>query len=355
MRLLCVTSTIALSFFVSSGSFGAEDASGVIPGADGVLLDISEVAAEVKAAIPEATAEPVGELLEIVAAPVPANADSPVEAAAPKGPTAEAVASEVTVSESTAPESQLTSPAVEPAREEVTEEVNSAVEEVDDAVQGVPVEIPDQMPVVEEVSASDAGADAATGDGDDSAFRAIVDAMRPSGNVDSLENDRLTLYISEKVISPQFERDAKRLGLEKSRMHVGFLVSEERDTVLQAGLSVDSSFAKSLRLSFGTRAYIALLGVENADTFATAFGAEAAYKLPFEALALEFGASFYYAPDILTFGSGDRVIDTQVGVALPFRPQLSLFGGVRFLQVDTRPEDREIDNRAHLGVRWDFQ
>ncbi len=185
-------------------------------------------------------------------------------------------------------------------------------------------------------------------------IRTIVDAMRPSDQTPPLDNDRFSLYLSDEVLFAQFERSGKRYGLDRSRVHLGFLHSEERDSVFQTGLSIDASFTKSFRLSFGTRAYVALLNLENMDAFAAALGAETAYKLPFKALPLEFGASFYYAPDVLTFGAGDRTLDAQVDVTLPVRSQFSVFGGFRFLQVDTRPDDREIDNRVHLGVRWDF-
>lgn len=188
----------------------------------------------------------------------------------------------------------------------------------------------------------------------DSKFKAIVEAMSPEEPVPALENDRFSLYLSDAVAFAQYERTAEPFDLEHGRIHIASLYSEERDTVLHTGIALDTSLTESLRLSFGTRAYVALLSLENMDALAAAIGAEAAYRLPFKALPLEFGASLYYAPDVLTFGAGDRVVDTQIDVSLPFRKQSSLFAGVRYLQVDTRPADREIDNRVHLGIRWDF-
>ena len=154
-----------------------------------------------------------------------------------------------------------------------------------------------------------------------------------------------------------YERNASERfeSIDEGRLHLGLLYGEARDTVFQGGLAVDTSLTDLFRLSVGGRGYVGLLGDENEDTIAAALGAEAAYILPFEKLPLEFGASIYYAPDILTFGTSDRVIDTRFGVALPVRPQLSVFTGARFLQFDTRPGDEEVDNRIHLGVRWDFK
>lgn len=184
-------------------------------------------------------------------------------------------------------------------------------------------------------------------------FSSIVDAVSPEGEVPALNNDRFSMYLSDKVLFAQREEKSKRL--DRARTHFGILLSEERDTVLQGGLAVDTSFSKSFRLSFGARTYVALLEAENTDIVAAAVGAETAYKLPFKKLPLEFGASTYYAPDVLTFGAGDRVFDTQFDITLPVRDQLSVFGGVRYLSFDTRPDDREVDNQTHLGLRWDFK
>jgi len=180
----------------------------------------------------------------------------------------------------------------------------------------------------------------------------VVSAFNPKETVPALSNDRLSLYLSQKVVFGQYERALKRF--DNARGHLGLLVSEERDTVIQGGLALDTSLTESFRLSVGARGYGALLELENSDVFSAAIGAETAYKLPFNALPLELGASFYIAPDILTFGAADQTIDTQIDVTLPVRSQLSVFGGVRFLQFDTRPGDQEVDNRVHFGLRWDF-
>ena len=188
----------------------------------------------------------------------------------------------------------------------------------------------------------------------DAAFKAVVAAMKPRAPVGPLTSKRVNLYISEKVLSAKYERPADMLKVKNGRVHAAGIYSETRDLVVHGGLAVDSDLTQAVRLSFGTRAYIALLEAENDDVFATALGLEAAYNLPFQKLPLELAASFYYAPDILTFGAADRAVDAQVDVAFPLRPNSALFAGARYLQADTTPEDREVDNRLHMGIRWDF-
>lgn len=204
-------------------------------------------------------------------------------------------------------------------------------------------------------AAAAAGAKAAAaGEAASKLWGNVVDAMTPEETVPPLANDRFELYLSEKVAFANYERTAERFNLDNGRMHVAFLHSEERDSIFQGGLALDTPLSKTFRLSFGSRAYVGVLSEENDDTFAAAMGAEAAYKLPFKSLPLEFGASIYYAPDILTFGVADRLVDTRFGVALPVRSQMSLFTGLRYLTLDTRPGNEQVDNRVHLGIRWDF-
>lgn len=187
-------------------------------------------------------------------------------------------------------------------------------------------------------------------------LESIASVMRPEAQVPPLDNDRLTFYLSDEVLFGQFERNAARYDFENARINLGFLFAEEQDIVFQGGLALDapSELVSSIRLSFGVRLYGILLDEENNDSFAGAVGVEAAYTLPFSGFPLEIAGSFYYAPDVFTFGEGDRAVDAQIDLIFPFRPQLSLFIGGRFLQLDTTPGDAEIDNRVHVGFRWDI-
>lgn len=174
----------------------------------------------------------------------------------------------------------------------------------------------------------------------------------------SLESDdkRMDLYVSDKVGSLEYERSGSIFDLDNSRVNAGFLFSEERDTVFSGGVMFDSDkeLLPGVRLSFGTRGYVALLGVENADVFGVALGAEAEFLVPLEALPLRLSASYFYAPDVLAFGDADRIFDWDINVGLQIRESVMVYTGVRYLQMDTRPGKREVDDRLHVGVRWNL-
>lgn len=168
------------------------------------------------------------------------------------------------------------------------------------------------------------------------------------------DDRRLNLYFSDKVGSLKYERSSSVINIDSGRVNAGFLFSEERDTVFSSSvmLDSDSGLLSGVRLSFGGRGYVALLGVENADVFGVALGVEAEFIVPVKALPLRLSASYFYAPDVLAFGDADRIFDWDVNVGLQIRDSVMVYTGVRYLQMDTRPGKREVDDRLHVGVRW---
>lgn len=282
----------------------------------------------------------VSETIQVVGETSPADTET-VETATDNvtGSTMESVTETAEVADEAAED--LLSTTEQAAPEAAVESAEEAVKEVADQV--TPMPAPEAKPPVVESPK------------EPSAIESIARAMKPETPLEPLKDRRFTAYISEKVFFTQVEQGVTKGKLENSRLHLATLYSEERDIVLQGGISLDSTWSKTLRLSFGARAYIALLGEENEDTFAAAVGTEAAYRIPFKAAPLEFSASLYYAPDIMTFGVGDRALDAKVQLAIPFRKNSALFTGIRYFQVDTQPEDREVDNRLHVGFRWNFE
>ena len=173
-----------------------------------------------------------------------------------------------------------------------------------------------------------------------------------------LESGRtITVYASDDAFRAEYETDAERLNIDDARFAGGFLLSEERDNVFSATTLLDTfpGLVPDVRLSFGARAYVALLGVENRDVFGLGLGVQGAYELPVDFLPLQLGSEFFYTPDALAFGQSDRIVDWNIDVGLAVRENISAFVGFRFLQFDTRPGDRDVEDDIHVGVRWAFE
>lgn len=190
---------------------------------------------------------------------------------------------------------------------------------------------------------------------DNSAVAAATAQRSANGSGDPVAGHRvIQFYTSDKSAELTYDKLGPAFGLNSSRASAGFLFNEERDNVLTGTLMYDVAWvtAPSLRLSFGTRAYAGLLSIENADVFGIAAILEAAYTLPLKQFPLALTAGVGYAPDILTFGQADRIIDWHVRAGLPLTKSVDAFAGLRFLQFDTRPGDRELDDQIHIGIRW---
>lgn len=170
-------------------------------------------------------------------------------------------------------------------------------------------------------------------------------------------NNAVSFYFSDKVAEFTYERMSSPLDLENSRSSAGILISEKRDNVLFAQMLIDTTPAAvdGLTLSFGGKMIAGLLAPENTDVIGFALSTGMAYTLPVETLPLTLDAGISYAPDVTTFGQSDRIIDMHGRVRFPLSPSISGFFGLRYLQFDTRPGDREIDKRIHAGFRWELR
>ncbi|MBX2825150.1 MAG: YfaZ family protein [Gammaproteobacteria bacterium] len=167
----------------------------------------------------------------------------------------------------------------------------------------------------------------------------------------------IDVYASDKAAQLKLQGDGATLNLTDARLTIGFLFNEERDNIFTGGIALDAEpeFLPGLTLSLGGRAYAGLLGIENADVIGISMGLEASFDPMLDTLPLIFNGSVYYAPDILTFGQSDRIIDWQVDAALQLRESLTGYVGLRYLEFDTRPGEREVDDNVHAGLRWHFQ
>ncbi len=180
-------------------------------------------------------------------------------------------------------------------------------------------------------------------------------ALTPSQAVPTLIHDRASGYVSDKAFSLNYVRSTEKYGVGQGRIDAGFLFTEERDIAFQLGFAIDTSFLTNVRLSFGARGYLILLGSENDDAFSLGLGVEGAYQLPIRRLPLTLAASLYFAPDVTTFGTGERLFDGNIDVILPVRSNFDVFVGFRFFRLDLRPGDRDLDDEIHAGLRYTFR
>ena len=89
------------------------------------------------------------------------------------------------------------------------------------------------------------------------------------------------------------------------------------------------------------------------DVFSVAVGAEIRYELlRRQGIAVTLQGA--YAPDILTFGSADNLLDLTGRIELPLTNSVIGYAGYRMLEFDLLTGSREVEESAHVGIRYLF-
>jgi hypothetical protein len=109
-----------------------------------------------------------------------------------------------------------------------------------------------------------------------------------------------------------------------------------------------------LGLGVGLGAFGAIVDVPDAELAAITLTGAADYTLALD-LPLRFAVEASWAPDLATFGDGERVIDLLARVEADLSTWATAFVGYRHLEVDLDGEkDPELDSALHAGVRLGF-
>jgi hypothetical protein len=153
------------------------------------------------------------------------------------------------------------------------------------------------------------------------------------------------------------------LSSETAWVAFGFPVSGSGE--VQAGVLVDSDEdflallrfvrtgrpleTEALELGVGLAGYVTSIHAQ-----AVALVGTAAYDLPVEVdarLALELA----YAPRVTTFDDGEDLLDLLARFEIDLSAHATLFAGYRLIDVDRdERRDRELEHRAHVGIRLGF-
>lgn len=165
------------------------------------------------------------------------------------------------------------------------------------------------------------------------------------------------ISLSEESIQLQYVRPRAQPAdnIESGELGFGVFLNEQRDIVASSNYFVEANRLRINRMTIlvGPVAYAALLSEENLDVFAMALGAEARYRLMNNPQVTIVGRATY-APDILTFGSADNVMDLVARAELPITNRVTGFGGFRLFEVELLQGKTELEESIHLGLRYRF-
>jgi hypothetical protein len=142
----------------------------------------------------------------------------------------------------------------------------------------------------------------------------------------------------------------------------GALINDENDVIASGSILVSGSSAgdvKALHFGVGAKAYVGTLegpgsGSLDVDGGAIAIGANIRYVFPGNTPLAILGEAFY-APEVTNISDFDGLVEYRVALELEVTPSARAYIGYRFLEVTFSDNvDYEVDDSAHIGVRFEF-
>jgi hypothetical protein len=172
---------------------------------------------------------------------------------------------------------------------------------------------------------------------------------------------QIEVAVTDETLRGDFSTDAGLIGLDGNRLGAGLLFSKDNDIVLSGQLMAPGVLdqinivPEYLTLSVGGKVVAGLLADPDDDVVGLMPGAEARWLIPLFGLQTWVVGNIFYAPDILSFGDADDILDFSVNYEVQFLENTAGFAGYRLLSFDrdSGGED-DIVNSLQVGVRFTF-
>jgi YfaZ precursor len=146
----------------------------------------------------------------------------------------------------------------------------------------------------------------------------------------------------------------------QAALDYGALIATSRQFIGSSALLFrsDLGLISNFELYFGPKAYLAFLqgeGTAKSDVAAIAGGVSTRVDL-YPPWGVAVFGSFFYSPNVLTFGSANNLYDLTAGAEARIASQLVAVGGYRWLKFTLQLQsDNRLSNELFIGVRWQFR
>jgi hypothetical protein len=186
----------------------------------------------------------------------------------------------------------------------------------------------------------------------------VAAPSEPQAAAEPRRENEIEVSLTDETLEGKYITDAGLVGLGGNTLGFGLLFSDDRDLVgsteLMAPGLLEQWLPPFISLSLGGKVYLGLLDDPDDDVFAIAPGAQARVDLPLD-VPIGFVGRIFYAPDIVTFGDSDTVIEFDVRAEARFLEQTTAFVGYRVLNFEREAGgDDKIVNGIHAGLRFAF-
>lgn len=171
-------------------------------------------------------------------------------------------------------------------------------------------------------------------------------------------NQRIDVLFSNKTIEGRYLRDVGLIGTGTQELLLDGYLNTENSFQFAGGLSTDvlkdfTPLKSNLEFSLGSRLYISRLANPSNNVFGLGFGGGWSFTFPekITKLPLSVRGNYYYAPEVLTSGNDQDILDFDIVEAqLDLTKNLAGIFGLREMTV----ANRSLDNNWNLGIRYKF-
>jgi len=142
----------------------------------------------------------------------------------------------------------------------------------------------------------------------------------------------------------------------------GALINEHNDVMANGSILVTGSSTgdvKGLHFGVGAKAYVGTLDGPSSvsidvDGGAVAIGGQLRYVFPGSTPFAVLGEAFF-APEVTSISEFDGLLEYRVALELEVTPSARAYVGYRMMEVTYNSDiDYEVDDAAHIGVRFEF-
>jgi hypothetical protein len=170
--------------------------------------------------------------------------------------------------------------------------------------------------------------------------------------------DQIEVSLTGESIDGKYITDAGLIGLDGNKIDFGAFFTDDRDVVLSSELLATSLFGRwmppFLELELGAKAWLGFLSDPSDEVFAIAPGAVARVNLPVD-LPMSVVGRIFYAPNIVTLGNADHVLEFDAYFEMGFMDNVTGFVGYRVVDFKREDEgDDKIVDGISGGIRYTF-
>ncbi len=171
-------------------------------------------------------------------------------------------------------------------------------------------------------------------------------------------NQSMDILFSNKTIEGRYYRDVGLFGTGTQDLFLGAYLNTDNSFQFSGGVSTEvlnnfTPLGENLTFSLGSRLYISRLASPSNNVFGLGFGGGWNFSFPQKILKLPLTlrGNYYYAPEVLTSGNSQDILDFDIVQAqLDLTKNLAGVFGFREMTV----ANRNLDNNWNLGIRYKF-